>query len=544
MKLSQSMLKMTIKLLILMMLFVIMFLISSFLYSARYWPDVYNYINANITIKRIPTISELELTVVEVDTYTTESYTTTDVEYIDVSTVNDFDIDEFMKDEIDPKGKVKRNIVYEQLKDYIELPTRPIFVDYVFLEEPLIQETPPMNAGTENEAKETKKDVDILKTVVTGVVIEDDLPKTTVNEEPAVTKLYYTVQPTVSDKIKRCVDEDDTTEQYLPETSETVIEHTTTIEGYLVGDDSKAMVDEVTEEPVVLTTKANENELVDDEHDERLMKDLVDMSKMSTRSSDDVEMVTGKPEKIMMLDPTCDGDAACIQFTKTVYPWVASIFVTSEDRGSQFSYYCDGALLTEKVIVTGARCISVSNKTWNPENVLVFLGKTNLQIFGGNEKVHKVKSLVLHPNFTLETEGKAASDLALLVLEDAVMFNENIQSACIHQDNSFEEAATTAWGLNGALYPILFNKQKSDQCFDKDEDVFCATYGNDVALCPSYGGIFASRQMDRWCLSGIFHGDPKERGICFNKNVQYTALRNFLKWIDDTVGMYKNGILL
>ncbi|XP_047036803.1 uncharacterized protein LOC124642432 isoform X2 [Helicoverpa zea] len=244
------------------------------------------------------------------------------------------------------------------------------------------------------------------------------------------------------------------------------------------------------------------------------------------------------------LDPTCDGDAACIQFTKTVYPWVASIFVTSEDRGSQFSYYCDGALLTEKVIVTGARCISVSNKTWNPENVLVFLGKTNLQIFGGNEKVHKVKSLVLHPNFTLETEGKAASDLALLVLEDAVMFNENIQSACIHQDNSFEEAATTAWGLNGALYPILFNKQKSDQCFDKDEDVFCATYGNDVALCPSYGGIFASRQMDRWCLSGIFHGDPKERGICFNKNVQYTALRNFLKWIDDTVGMYKNGILL
>ena len=298
-----------------MMLFVIMFMISSFLYSARYWPDIYNYINANITIRRIPTISELELTkidVIEVE-YTTEifsdsHYSTTDDDYLDSSTVNGPDIEEFMKDEINFNKKVKRAIIIEQLKDYIELPPRPIFVDYIFLEEPIKEDIniKRNTAGDETPPKEIEEDRDILKTLVTGMVIEDDLPKTTVSEEPHVTKKYYTVQPTKSEKSKRCVDEDETTELDITTTTEMgttefIPEHSTTKEGYLVGDDPNLKVDEVTEETMVLTTKANENELVDDEHDSRLIRDSVDVSMLSTRGPDDVEMVTDKPWKLQMM---------------------------------------------------------------------------------------------------------------------------------------------------------------------------------------------------------------------------------------------------
>ncbi|KAH9628338.1 hypothetical protein HF086_003509 [Spodoptera exigua] len=261
-----------------------MFMISTFLYSAKYWPDVYNYINANITIKRIPTISELELTVIEVDYTTEQSYTSTDGDYIEVSTVDDLDIDEFMKDEIDFTKKVKRNIVVEQLKDYIELPPRPIFVDYMFIEEPMKQETDTKDSADDvniNIPKETDKN--IIKTSVTGVVVEDELPKTTIGEEPAVTKKYYTVQTPKTKESRRSVDEKEaTTEMTNPEP-----EHTTTIEGYLVGDEKKDA--EVTEVPIIITTKANENELVEDEDDSQLMKDSVDVSNLSTRSSDDVK---------------------------------------------------------------------------------------------------------------------------------------------------------------------------------------------------------------------------------------------------------------
>ncbi|XP_026735588.1 uncharacterized protein LOC113499342 [Trichoplusia ni] len=535
MKVSHSFTKLVIKMIILMMLFVLMFMISSFLYSAKYWPDVYNYINANITIKRIPTISELQLTVVDVD-YTTEAevYTTTDQDYMEMTTSEDFDIDEFMKDEFDLKAKTKRNIEIEQFKDYIELPPRGIFVDYVFLEEPIKQND---SKTSEEETDVFDEEESIYKTSVTLLV--DDLDGTTlqeVSEDPAVTKKYYTVQDSINKEENREITEEPMTKEIELQ----VFEHTTTKEGYLVGDDQNC---EEEEESVALTTEGMENELVEEE--EKIMRDLVDFSKMSTRKSD-VEMFTGKPEKFqMMSDPVCEGDPSCKDFSKTVFPWIVSIFITNNSNESQFSYYCDGALLSEKVIITDARCLIIANQTWLPQDVLVFLGKENLQSFGGNEKVHKIKEIMIHPNFTVDSEGIASNALALLITEDTVEFRTNIQSACFHQDwrGNGDEAATTAWGLNGTLLPIIFNKNKDDTCYDRSDEVFCATYGNGVALCPSYGGLYVIRKGYSWCLQGIYHGDPTDRGLCFSKNVLYTALSKHIKWIDDAIDNNKNDIL-
>lgn len=129
-----TLMKLTIKLLILMIFFVMIFMISALLYSSRYWPDVYNYINANITIKHIPTLSELNLTVVEVE-WTTEFYTT-NKEYNTTDDGFDFDIDEFTNIQGDFPKRPKREAKIENFEnDYIELPSRSVVVDYVFLED-------------------------------------------------------------------------------------------------------------------------------------------------------------------------------------------------------------------------------------------------------------------------------------------------------------------------------------------------------------------------------------------------------------------------
>lgn len=132
MKLNLSLLKLIIRLLSLLILFVILFMISTFLYSARFWPDIYNYVNANITIKRIPTISELNITIINVPVdnieYTTEVYSTTDG-YTDVTdTFDDFtgDFDDFFND------RKRREVKIEETnKDYSELPQN-VIVHYVF----------------------------------------------------------------------------------------------------------------------------------------------------------------------------------------------------------------------------------------------------------------------------------------------------------------------------------------------------------------------------------------------------------------------------
>lgn len=137
MKINMPLLKLAIRLIILLILFVVLFLISAFLYSARYWPDIYNYVNANITITRIPTLSELNLTIIEVD-YATETYSTTDFDYSD--STNSFDTTEdyaFSFDDFDfPKSKVRRNAPLEGIGlDYGTVPKKTVLVDYFFMDE-------------------------------------------------------------------------------------------------------------------------------------------------------------------------------------------------------------------------------------------------------------------------------------------------------------------------------------------------------------------------------------------------------------------------
>ncbi|XP_063540736.1 uncharacterized protein LOC134749647 [Cydia strobilella] len=126
-------LKLIIRLLILLILFVMLFIISAFLYSAKYWPDMYNYINANITIKRIPTISELHPVIVHETDYTTELYSTTDgSDYLEVTTNGgDFDLnfDDFMNEGADDRRR-KRQIPVEEMKVNIEIVKANY--DYVF----------------------------------------------------------------------------------------------------------------------------------------------------------------------------------------------------------------------------------------------------------------------------------------------------------------------------------------------------------------------------------------------------------------------------
>lgn len=271
-----------------MILFVCMFIISAFLYSTRYWPDVYNYINANITIKRIPTISELNIQIVEVGyDYTTEVYSTTDAEYFELSTTDDFDIDEFMSARIEAKAKVKRNVMLEEIKDYRELPDRPIFVDYVFLEEPL-------ETGVKNN---TKDEEDVFKTLITKKVIENEteiVAKSDIEEDISVTdknqnnkikrnNLERLIEPKYSEH------EEDFENIY----KENLTKPATTKEDYLVGDEfDHERKSQSTNEPLEITTDRNEQN-GDEESELNLLTDLVDMSQMSTRSPEDVEMFSG-----------------------------------------------------------------------------------------------------------------------------------------------------------------------------------------------------------------------------------------------------------
>lgn len=112
-----------------MILIVMLGIITAFLYSVKFWPDVYNYINANITIKRISKISEIEnLTIFE----DTMNITTDIYENTDFSTTEIYEDDYLKFEDFEDLNRKRRNVRVDEGKDYSEIPKSNVVVDYVF----------------------------------------------------------------------------------------------------------------------------------------------------------------------------------------------------------------------------------------------------------------------------------------------------------------------------------------------------------------------------------------------------------------------------
>ncbi|XP_050356526.1 putative uncharacterized protein DDB_G0282133 isoform X1 [Nymphalis io] len=211
---------------------------------------------------------------------------------------------------------------------------------------------------------------------------------------------------------------------------------------------------------------------------------------------------------------------------RTVFPWVAAIFIKN-DTSNQFDYYCDGALVSAKAVLTAARCVQ-NDMQVKPEDLLVLLGKTSLNLMNEYERFVKVRDVILHDNYT---KDGFENDIAILVMEDPVVFIERIQAACLGIED-YKESITTGWAVTGDLTVIPLNTGESAKCNDiGGNNTYCAVYENDLKVCPSYGGLHVARHTDTWHLHGIRHADPSDRGLCFDNIITFTDLTYYINWI-------------
>ncbi|XP_064074756.1 coagulation factor X-like isoform X1 [Vanessa tameamea] len=212
---------------------------------------------------------------------------------------------------------------------------------------------------------------------------------------------------------------------------------------------------------------------------------------------------------------------------KILFPWVAAIYV-KKDTSNQFDYYCDGALVSAGAILTAARCIQNGNMQAKPEELLVILGKTSLNSMNKYERFVKVKDVILHDNYTMDG---FENDIAILVMEDPVVFSERIQPACLGIED-YKESITTGWAATGDLTLIHLNTDESVNCNDIGGNrTYCAVYDRDIKVCPSYGGLHVTRHEDTWHLHGIRHADPSDRGLCVDNVITFTDLTDYINWI-------------
>lgn len=129
------------------------------------------------------------------------------------------------------------------------------------------------------------------------------------------------------------------------------------------------------------------------------------------------------------------------------WPWLVAIYLT-EPLGVSFA--CGGNLISVRAVLTAAHCVRTSNKVYQPREVLLYFGHHNrLDWTEAGSVRHHAAKIHIHPDYRKQKVTKDA-DLAVLLTDENVQFNEFIQPVCLWSSNADGEhdvkGTVVGWG--------------------------------------------------------------------------------------------------
>ena len=113
-------------------------------------------------------------------------------------------------------------------------------------------------------------------------------------------------------------------------------------------------------------------------------------------------------------------------------PWQVSLRRTQNGLVWPWSmgmHYCGGIILDSTTILTAAHCIDVGEKLQEEEQFAIIAGASN-QYWNPSQKVQlrEVSKYAIHENWQ---KSNLSNDIAVLKLKDPLVFDKNVQSACL-----------------------------------------------------------------------------------------------------------------
>jgi len=211
------------------------------------------------------------------------------------------------------------------------------------------------------------------------------------------------------------------------------------------------------------------------------------------------------------------------------YPWMVPLFVNS----TEYYYYnyddytldhqisqeeeifiCGATIINEEWLMTAAHCI----ENFIPNQIHGYAGAHSL------DKKSSVKinfhHWIIHPNYTLGEGTSKANDIALLHVDQQLIFNEHASPICLPNTDELlkkeEICVATGWGrlfydgpqpnqLHQVRQPIV----NYDDCFEKYSKL------DNPDRLPTEGQICAGTHLGG---SGVCHGDSGGPLMCLREN--------------------------
>uniref|UniRef100_A0A6P7F7W1 Modular serine protease-like n=1 Tax=Diabrotica virgifera virgifera TaxID=50390 RepID=A0A6P7F7W1_DIAVI len=231
------------------------------------------------------------------------------------------------------------------------------------------------------------------------------------------------------------------------------------------------------------------------------------------------------------------------------YPWTTAVF---QKQGGGFMNVCGGSMLTQRVIITAAHCVTDATGTKiSKDNVRIGVGKYYKDYNDPRDTLaqySEIQEIIVHSRYKGEAQ-RYASDIAFLVTKVKLMLSKVVQPVCYHNLNdnnnrltSRDVGVVTGWGYteaggkpsdtlkevkipykDDATCVAELPTEWSDQYFTNDK--FCAGhYNKSIAVCKgdSGGGLcFPNRRDGRYYIQGLVSVGHRVTDGC---DVQISAL--------------------
>lgn len=203
---------------------------------------------------------------------------------------------------------------------------------------------------------------------------------------------------------------------------------------------------------------------------------------------------------------------------------IAALFLYKRNLQGQPRYICGGTLISKKSVVTAAHCVHKKEQTvgFSHEQLRVLLGVHDLNdLYEPGRISERVIKISIHPTWNSAETQKFTGDIAILLLERSVTFNNFIQPICLSSSLTFENHGVVAgWGRWQNQTVGTFNKiptkinvpiVEEKVCYEQEhvlaksgwEESFCAgRQGVSVCDGDSGSGYFVTSN-NTYYLKGI-----------------------------------------